>query len=121
MSDDVNDVAASAAQLEQQLEVANRRLIQAELRNQAIRAGIIDLDGLQMADTSGLKIDADGNVTQAQEVLVNLKKAKPWLFANASSSQLKPAPASEPPKVRNAKTMTESEWKAARARLIRGR
>jgi hypothetical protein len=107
--------------LRQQLALANQRLIQSELRTHAVRAGIIDLDGLKLLDASALQLDADGNLPDASAALATLKRDKPWLFARPNSSHPAPPPAPEPPKTRMAKDMTHEEWQAARSRLIRGR
>jgi hypothetical protein len=110
-----------AVALRQQLATANQRLIQAELKAHAVRAGIIDLDCLKLLDSSSLKIDDEGNVPGAAASLATLQRDKPWLFAKANSSHTAPAPAPEPPKTRMAKEMSVEEWRTARDRLIRGR
>lgn len=107
--------------LRTQLAAANARLVHAELKAQAIGAGILDLDCLKMLDTTGLKLDADGNLPEAATALANLKRDKPWLFTKPNSSHLAPPPAAEPPKTRMARDMTHDEWQAARSHLIRGR
>ncbi len=107
--------------LRQQLASANARLIQAELKTHAIRAGIIDTDCLKLLDTSSFQLDEYGTLPQAQSALAALKRDKPWAFARPNSSHPAPAPKPEPPKTRMAKEMTNDEWRAARERLIRGR
>jgi hypothetical protein len=107
--------------LRQQLATANQRLIQAELKSHALRAGIIDLDCLKLLDASALTLDENGTVPNAAAALANLKRDKPWLFTNPNSSHPAPPPAPEPPKTRMAKDMTVREWQIARDRLIRGR
>lgn len=107
--------------LRHQLAVAHARLVHAELKAHAIGAGIIDLDCLKMLDMTALQLDEQGNLPQAKPALDALKRDKPWLFAKPNSSHPAPPPAPEPPKTRMAKDMTESEWKSARERLLRGR
>ncbi len=107
--------------LRKQLDIAHQRLIQSELKAYALRAGIIDLDGLKLMDTSALKLDDKGNLPDPTAALATLKRDKPWLFARANSSQPATAPAPEPPKTRMAREMTHEEWQAARSRLVRGR
>ena len=109
------------AHLQEQLNQANTRLVYAELKNQALRSGMIDLDLLKLIDTSGLKPDANGDVPGAAEALSHLQPEKPWMFAHSSSSQASIPPAAEPAKTRNAMTMTRAEWQAAREKLIRQR
>ena len=107
--------------LRQQLAAANARLVQAELKTHAIRAGIIDLDCLKLLDTSALHLDEHGDLPQAQSALAALKRDKPWAFAKPNSSHPAPAPTPEPPKTRLAKDMSHDEWQAARERLVRRR
>jgi hypothetical protein len=96
---------------------ANVRIVRAELRAEAIRAGIVDLDGLALLDPekSGVKLADDGSVTGAAEALAALKQAKPYLFgtpANTGNTQA-PKPGEQKPK--RATEMTAAEYAAARA------
>ena len=113
--------ASPTETLQQQLDQANQRLMQAELKNHAIRAGIIDLDCLKLLDRSALTLDEHGNVPEAEAALARLKRDKPWAFAKPSTSHAAAPPAPEPPQTRMAKDMSHTEWQAARDRLIRGR
>ncbi len=79
--------------LRQQLAAANTRLVQAELKAHAIRAGIIDLDCLKLLDMSALQLDDQGNLPEAAAALATLKRDKPWLFAKPNSSHPAPPPA----------------------------
>lgn len=119
------DYAARSAALEQELaetrSSGEARLLRAELKAEAVRAGIIDLDGLKLLDTSALKLMPDGSLPNAAEVLAQFKRDKPWMFAKPNSSNPGLAPAAEQPKVRVAKDMSHTEWQAARERLIRAR
>ena len=114
---------ARAAELERQLaELEARsqaRLVAAELKAEAIRAGMIDLDGLKLADTSTLVLDEDGAVRGAAAVLAELRRAKPWLFAAGSSSSSAAAPPAAPPRARLATEMSVAEWRAARSEILR--
>lgn len=121
MSDEPTAQQEPAASLQEQLNLANTRLVHAELKNQALRSGMIDLDLLKLVDTSGLKPNANGDVPGAAEALSRLQRDKPWMFAHSSSSQASAPPAAEPAKARNAMTMTRAEWQAAREKLVRQR
>lgn len=44
---------------------AERRLIRAELKAEAVRAGMVDLDGLKLLDLSALRLSAGGDVGAA--------------------------------------------------------
>ncbi len=88
-------------------------------------AGIVDMDGLKLADMSALTFDDDGAVQGASALINQLKRDKPWLFseraapAGRNSSHPAPAPQAEEPKARDAKTMSYAEWRQARERLLR--
>ncbi len=101
---------------------ADARLIHAELKAEAIKAGMVDLDGLKLIDTSEIRLNEAGDVQEAGAILNRLKRAKPWLFGNASSSSAAAhPPRPEPPRIRQANELSHAEWQAARAALIRRR
>ncbi len=98
------------------------RVIRAELKAEAIRAGMIDLDGLKLLDPGMVRLNEQGELEDGVAVLARLRRAKPWLFgAPASSSAAANPPRPEPPRVRHANDMSPEEWLAARAALIRRR
>src|SRR5271156_4713042 len=92
--------AERAADLERRLAEleasTTARLIRAELKAVAVRAGMIDLDGLKLLDFENLKLDNDGNVKGAAEVMRELRRAKPWLFGGASTSSSSSPPPVQP-------------------------
>ncbi len=110
------EAALNAAQAE-----ANARLIRADLKAEAIRAGMVDLDGLKLIDMDEVRLNEAGEVVEAAAVLAKLKRAKPWLFGAASSSAAANPPRPEPPRVRHANELTHEEWLAARAALLKRR
>ncbi len=97
------------------------RLVQAELKAEALRAGIVDLDGLKLIDLSHVKLGADGEVEGGAALIAGLKRAKPWLFAAPSSSAAAKAPAALAPRQKMASEMTDDEYRAARAALLKRR
>jgi hypothetical protein len=97
---------------------ADARVIRAELKALAIAAGMVDLDGLKLADLSTVKINKDGEVEGAAEMMEALKKAKPYLFGAASTSTTQRPPTSDKPKPKLATQMTKEEYQAAKAALI---
>jgi hypothetical protein len=122
MTDEPTQTAGESTEaLQRQLAQANERLVQAELKSHAIRAGIIDVDCLRLLDTSDLKLDDDGNIPDAAGALARMKRDKPWLFGNPNTSHPAAAPAAEPPKTKSARDMTHKEWRLAREKLIRRR
>jgi hypothetical protein len=111
------EAALSRAQAENEA-----RVIRAELKAEAIRAGMIDLDGLKLLDAASVKLNERGELEDGAAILARLKRAKPWLFtAQASSSAAVQPPRPEPPRLRHANDMSHEEWLAARAALIRRR
>ena len=119
------DFAARAAELERKLaEVeaqAHERVVRAELKAEAVRAGMVDLDGLKLLDASRVKLGEDGEVAGAAALMRELRRAKPWLFGGASSSSTAGAPPAQPPKPRLATEMNFDEWQRARADLLKRR
>ena len=131
MSDDVSDpappedLAARAAELSGGWSRSRRRrtsaIVRAELKAEAVRAGMVDLDGLKLLDASRVKVGANGEVEGATALMRELRRAKPWLFGGASSSSTAGAPPAQPPKPRLATEMNFDEWQNARADLLKRR
>lgn len=134
--DDVEDVVPTPAEelealrartqaLEQALreaqEGARERLVQAELKTAAVRAGMVDLDGLKLVDRSQVVVNEAGELDGGTELMDRLRRDKPWLFAQASSSSRAAAPPSEPARRKLATEMTLEEWRAARTEMLRRR
>jgi hypothetical protein len=88
---------------------ADQRVIRAELKAAALKAGIVDLDGLKLLNTSDVKLDEEGEVVIPDGFFDNARKAKPWLFGQATTSQTSPAPRQESPKTKSAHEMTDAE------------
>jgi hypothetical protein len=116
---------AHAEALERKLQDAEvhsaARLREAELKAEAVRAGIVDLDGLKLLDASALAARTGAAQDDAAQVIAKLRRDKPWLFAAASSSSTATAPQAAPIKRKLATEMSVEEWRAARAELLRRR
>ena len=95
------------------------RLIAANLRTEAVRAGMIDLDGLKLVDLSAVRLDNDDKVIGGRKMMADLRREKPWLFGVASSSSAATAPASQPVRQKTAMDMTDEEYAAARTAVTR--
>jgi hypothetical protein len=95
------------------------RLVVANLRTEAVRAGMVDLDGLKLIDTSAVKLDADDKVVGGRKIMDDLRQNKPWLFAGRSSSSTVVAPASQPVRHKTALEMTDEEYASARSAITR--
>ena len=95
------------------------RLIAANLRTEAVRAGMIDLDGLKLVDLSAARLDNDDKIIGGRKMMADLRRDKPWLFGVASSSSAATAPASQPVRQKTAMDMTDEEYVAARTAVTR--
>jgi hypothetical protein len=119
------DHAARAEALERriaELEATHAaRVIRAELRAEAVRQGMVDLDGLKLVDLKDVTLDEDGEVKGAATLMREFKRAKPWLFGAASTSSTATPPPPQPPKQKLAKEMEYAEWQRARAELLKRR
>ncbi len=111
---------AHAAELAQ-VAALRGKLVQAELRTAAARAGMIDLDGVKLVDTAGLAVNEAGELPDGAEIMQRLRQEKPWLFGRSSSSSPAVAPRASPPKAKTAMEMSVDEWRVARAELLRRR
>jgi len=97
------------------------RLVAANLRTEAVRAGMVDLDGLKLVDLSSVTLDPNDKIVDGRKLMDDLRRHKPWLFGAASSSSPAVAPASQPVRQKTALEMTDEEYAAARAALTRHR
>ncbi len=96
--------------------VLRARLVQAELRTEALRAGMVDLDGVRMIDPGAIRLTEAGGLEGGAALMTRLRQDKPWLFGRGSSSSGAAAPSAAP---RSAMDMGVDEWRAARAELVR--
>lgn len=105
-----------------ELEASTREVvIRAELKAEALKAGMVDLDGLKLADTSVVTLNAAGEVVGAVALMAGLRRAKPWLFGAASSSSVAAVPVAAGIQPKSATQMSHAEWQAGRKELLRRR
>jgi hypothetical protein len=125
VNDPVIELRTRSEALERQLAAAEQqaeaRLIRAELKVEAVRAGMVDLDGLKLLDLSKVKLNAAGEVEDAALLMTQFRRAKPWLFANPSSSSPASVPPAQPPRQKLATEMTDEEYRTARAAVLKHR
>ncbi len=117
------DLRARLVRLELESQESRRlnekRVVISELKVAALRANMVDLDGLQFLDMSQIHLDDDGSVPDGAEIIGRLKRAKPWLFAAPSSSSIAKAPPSVPARQKLAREMSDEEYRIARANIIK--
>jgi hypothetical protein len=102
------EAIAKAQEAEQR---AAARIIKAELKAYAIKAGIVDLDALALADLSGVKLNDNGEIEGAEAALDALKKSKPYLFAQTTASTQQP-PKGDQQKT-TARDLSDADFRAA--------
>jgi len=123
--DELESLRARTRELENRLleveEATRTKLVRAELKIHAVRAGMVDLDGLKLVETDELRLTANGEVEGAAALMASLRKRKPWLFGDVSSSSAATPPPSAPMKKKLATEMTTEEWRAARTDILRHR
>jgi hypothetical protein len=121
--DPIVELRARAEALERRLaetrEEARSRLVRAELKVEAVRAGMVDLDGLKLLDLGDAQLNADGEIANASHLMTQLRRAKPWLFGGTSSSSPANAPPAQPPRQKLATEMTDAEYRTARAAFLK--
>ena len=118
-----DDAAGETDKLEKRLAALEsrlrERLVHAELKAHAVRAGMVDLDGLKLLDASALTLNEQDEVEGAAELMRAMRRNKPWLFGGASTSSAAVPPAAQPSRPKLATEMSEAEWLAARGELLR--
>ncbi len=95
------------------------RLIAANLRTEAVRAGMIDLDGLKLIDQSKVRLDENDMISEGRKIMSDLRRNKPWLFGTPSTSSAAAPPMSQPIRQKTAMDMTDEEYSAARTAVTK--
>lgn len=120
---DVDDPLRRAERLEKELielrHSTDRRVILADLTVEAVKAGMVDLDGLKLLDLSQISLNSEGRVGDARDMMIRLKQTKPWLFGTSSSSNPTGVPPSHPPRQKLATEMSDDEYRAARMSILK--
>ena len=111
--------AAANAKAEEATKAANDRILRAELKAAAIKAGMVDLDGLKLADLSSVKLNDAGEVEGAEALMEQLKKDKPYLFGNTGTT----THTGDPPKPKtgdpvDVRTMKPEEYAAHKRAML---
>jgi hypothetical protein len=111
-------VTAKTEALKEATADADKRVLLAELKGEALKAGLVDLDQLKLLDVASVKL-VDGKLDGAEALFNGLKESKPYLFGEVSNSS---TPNPTPPKTttegKPAKDMTAEEYAAAKAAIL---
>jgi hypothetical protein len=122
-SDQILELRARAEALERQLtdaeQAAKSRLIRAELKVEAVRAGMVDLDGLRLLDLHDVQLNTESELENAAHLMAQFRRAKPWLFGGTSSSSPANAPPAQAPRQKLATEMSDDEYRTARAAFLK--
>jgi hypothetical protein len=105
---------AADAKIAEATTAAEKRIIRSELKAVAIKAGIVDLDGLKLLDIDAVKLNDQGEVEGAEALIEGLKTSKPYLFGTPGSSSTSTPPGKDPPAAKKASEMTAEEYAEAR-------
>lgn len=97
---------------------ADARIIRAELKAAAIKAGMLDLDGLKMADLDKVVLTENGELAGVEALMEQLKKDKAYLFGSSTTTHTGKAPDPNPPTPKRALDMSFAEYVAAKAAII---
>ena len=106
-------------------ERSKSRVMKSELKASAARAGVADFEDLfavmqHLNFVGKIEFDPDGNVTNANEVIAELKTSKPHLFAGVSTSSTTAPPQARQQVVdRPALQMSKADYERAKHALNR--
>lgn len=103
------------------MDAANQRIIKSELKAIALKYGIVDLDGLKLADLSNIKLNDNGEIEGGEDVIKALKEQKPYLFKEPTTTQTTQTPPPPNTKPKKATEMTLAEYEAEKRRLTGGK
>jgi hypothetical protein len=108
-------------EIEEVRQHARHQIMLADLTVAAVRAGMIDLDGIRLLDLTSVPKKDDGRVADPAGLMADLKRAKPWLFGSGSTSSVTDVPPSTPPRQKLATEMSDEEYRAARTLILKRR
>ena len=80
MSEDVGEIVEVSAEVTAEMASLRARLVQAELRTEAVRAGMVDLDGVRLLDRFGTVVLGAQGIEGGTALMARMKEEKPWLF-----------------------------------------
>ena len=102
----------------------NQRIVNTELKTEAVLAGIKDPDLIKLIDTKDIKVDDDGvvDIAALKTAINDLKQSKPFLFGeekkSSTSSNAKTGTSSNVKTVADATKMTDEEYARNKRELL---
>jgi hypothetical protein len=97
---------------------ARSKLLRAEVKTHALKAGIVDLDALKLLDMDKFKFDEEtGEIENADAIFKELKTAKSYLFQQPNTSSGATQPKAAPAGPIDAMKMSKEEFKAYRRKF----
>ena len=119
------DAAASDAEgkVTEAKKAADARILTSEMRTAAKAAGMVDLDGLKLIDTSTIKLKDDGTAEIPADFFSKAREAKPYLFTPAkgtetgTTSTTTPPPPASSAAGKHAKDLSAADFDAELRRL----
>lgn len=121
---EVKELASRAETVVKEKAMYESKYIEAELKAQAVAAGIKDVDLVNLIDKSQLKITESGAIEGLEAAINDFKTKKPDFFGidrKVSSSSNAVIPSVNTPQVRNAWDLSPEEWKKNLPNYRRGR
>ena len=118
------ELASKVENASKEKNVFEQKYIDAELKAQAVAAGIKDIDLVKLIDKKDIKLDENGNVTGIDTAITEFKTKKPDWFGSekkVSTSSGSTLPDKTGVKPLDARTMSKEEWARNRQNAMAGR
>lgn len=111
--------AAAQVKIDAASAATNERILRSELKAAALKAGMVDLDGLKLADLSKVKLNEAGEIEGADALMEAMKTAKPYLFgATGTTTHTGAPPPKKDPEPVDVRKMPPAEYAAHKAAML---
>ena len=98
---------------------ASERVLRAELKSEALKNGLADLEFLKLIDLKKIKLDENGEIKDADKFFEKLKADKPaWFVDKSSTSSTAKKPDPDKDEKLDAMKLDEKAYAAEKARLF---
>lgn len=93
----------------------------AKLQVLALKEGMVDPDGLKLADTSKITVDDKGELVGTEDLFKGLKETKPYLFGvTGNTTQPKTPKKQGEHEEKDVRTMKPEDYEAEKLKMING-